>query len=49
MTTMFSLIGPDLFTGWSLEEFVRLYECAFTAISLLGFVVVMGLPSPSSS
>lgn len=33
----------DLFPGWSFEEFLRLYECAFTAVSLLGFVFVMGL------
>jgi hypothetical protein len=43
-----SLIA-DLFPGWSLEECVRIYECAFSALSILGFVFVIGLPSPSRS
>jgi hypothetical protein len=37
----------DVFNGYSLEEFVRLYECAFSATSLLGFVFVMGLAEPN--
>jgi hypothetical protein len=37
----------DLFPGWGLEEFVRLWECAASAVSILGFCFVVGLAEPA--
>jgi hypothetical protein len=37
----------DLFPGWSYGEIASLFDYAFTAINLFGFVLVLGLAGPS--